>query len=133
MFSPGVIVFRPNAALLYFNVDNVREHMVSLLERSNPAPRRIVIDLAFTTDLDLSTVRMLKDFALRSAERGTAVHLADAHYRVRSLLARERAGDLLGDLTRSYSIAELVDGLAFDLPDRALAKAQAEAARTGEP
>lgn len=122
--TPGVIVFRTNAALLYFNVDNVREHMIGLLERASPPPRRIIIDLAFTTDVDLSTVRMLTDFARRAAEYGTAVHLADAHYRVRSILARERAGSLLGDLTRSYSIAELVDGLQFDLPAPALAKAQ---------
>src|SRR5262245_36036677 len=52
---PGVIVFRVNAALLYFNVDNVREHMIGLLERAEPPLRRIIIDLAFTTDLDLST------------------------------------------------------------------------------
>ena len=120
-----MIAFRCNAALLYFNVDNVREHMVGLLERAQAPLRRLIIDLAFTTDLDLSTVRMLKDFARRAAEDGVAVHLADAHYRVRSLLAKERCGPLLGDLTRSYSIAELVDGLEFDLPAPAHAKAQA--------
>jgi high affinity sulfate transporter 1 len=124
--TPGVVVFRANAALLYFNVDNVRDHMVALLERADPPPRRMIIDLAFTTDVDLSTVRMLTDFARRAAECGTAVHLADAHYRVRRLLAREKCGPLLGDLSRSYSIAELVDGLAFDLPAPVLARAQAQ-------
>ena len=122
----GVVVFRCNAALLYFNVDNVREHMIALLERAEPGVRRMIIDLAFTTDIDLSTVRMLMDFARRAAEEGVAVHLADAHYRVRRLLAKEqRDSSLLGDLTRSYSIAELVDGLQFDLPPPDLAKAQA--------
>jgi SulP family sulfate permease len=114
--TPGVVVFRANAALLYFNVDNVRDHMIALLERASPPPRRMVLDLAFTTDLDLSTARMLTDFARRAAGRGTAVLLADAHYRVRRLLAREKSGTLLGDLTRSYSIAELVDGHGLDLP-----------------
>jgi len=126
--TPGVIVFRANAALLYFNVDNVRDHMIGLLERAATPPRRMIIDLAFTTDMDLSTVRMLVDFARRAAEFGTAVHLADAHYRVRRLLAREDAGSLLGDLTRSYSIAELVDGLQFDLPPPGLARAQSQRA-----
>jgi len=116
---PGIVVFRPNAALLYFNADTVREHMLSLLERSEVPPRRIIVDLSFTTDLDLSTVRMLLDFARRAQAEGVAVLLADAHYRVRAILAREKAGDLLGDLTRSYSIAELVDGLEFDVPGRA--------------
>jgi SulP family sulfate permease len=109
---PGVIVFRCNAALVYFNVDNVREHMTGLLERAEGPLRRMIIDLAYTTDLDLSTVRMLGDFARRAAEEGVAVHLADAHYRVRRLLAKENCGTLLGDQTRSYSIAELVDGPA---------------------
>ncbi len=59
---------------------------------------------------------MLIDFARRAREDGVAVLLADAHYRVRALLAREKNGSLLGDLTRSYSIAELVDGLEFDIP-----------------
>jgi MFS superfamily sulfate permease-like transporter len=118
---PGMVVFRPNAALLYFNADTVREHMLSLLERAEVPPRRIIVDLSFTTDLDLSTVRMLLDFARRARAAGVAVHLADAHYRVRAILAREKAGTLLGDLTRSYSIAELVDGLEFDVPGRAQA------------
>jgi len=123
---PGVLVFRCNAALLYFNVDSVRQHLVTLLERTDPPPRRIVIDLAFTTDIDLSTVRMLTDFARRAAIDGVSVHLADAHYRVRRLLARERCAPLLGDLTRSYSVAELVDGLEYALPAPKLAKAQAK-------
>lgn len=113
---PGVIVFRPNAALLYFNVDNVREHMLQFLTRADPPLRRIIIDLSFTTELDLSTIRMLIDFARRAQEDGVAVLLADAHYRVRALLARERNGKLLGDMTRAYSIAELIDGLEYDVP-----------------
>lgn len=127
---PGVIAFRSNAALLYFNADNVREHILGLLERAEPGLRRMIIDLAFTTDVDLSTVRMLIDVARRAAEQGVAVHLADAHYRVRAMLAKEKVGTLLGDLTRSYSIAELVDGLEFDLPAPHLARAQAARERS---
>jgi len=127
--TPGIVVFRPNAALLYFNADTVREHMLSLLGRSEIPPRRIVIDLSFTTDLDLSTVRMLADFARRAHAAGVDVLLADAHYRVRAILAREKAGALLGDLTRSYSIAELVDGLQFDVPVRGSAAALPVASR----
>ncbi|MFO1412932.1 MAG: SulP family inorganic anion transporter [Burkholderiales bacterium] len=113
---PGVIVFRPNAALLYFNVDNVREHMLQLLARAELPLRRIIIDLSFTTEVDLSTIRMLIEFARRAQEDGVAVLLADAHHRVRTLLAREKDGALLGDMSRAYSIAELVDGLEYDVP-----------------
>jgi high affinity sulfate transporter 1 len=106
---PGVVVFRPNAALLYFNADTVRDQVLALLERRETPLSRIVVDLSFTTDLDLSTIRMLADVARRAQAAGVAVLLADAHHRVRAVLARERLGTLLGDLTRAYSIAELVD------------------------
>lgn len=122
---PGVLVFRCNAALLYFNVDGVHSHLMALLERSNPPLRRIIADLAFTTDIDLSTVRMLTEFARRAAADGVAVSVANAHYRVRRLLLRERCAPLLGDLSRAYSVAELVDGLEYALPAPKLAKAQA--------
>jgi MFS superfamily sulfate permease-like transporter len=125
---PGVLVFRCNAALLYFNVDSVRAHLLTLLERTDPCPRRIIIDLVFTTDIDLSTVRMLTEFARRAAEQGVSVHLAHAHYRVRRLLLRERCAALLGDLSRAYSVVELVDGLEYDLPPPSLAKAAASRA-----
>ncbi|MCC7215814.1 MAG: STAS domain-containing protein [Burkholderiales bacterium] len=122
---PGVFVFRPNAALLYFNADTVRDQMLALLERRETPLRRIVVDLSFTTDLDLSTIRMLADVARRAQAAGVAVLLADAHHRVRAVLARERLGTLLGDLTRAYSIAELVDGLEQEAPAPALARARA--------
>lgn len=123
--TPGVLVFRPNAELLYFNVDNVRDHMVALLERAEAPLRRIIVDVSFTTDLDLSTIRMLTDFAHRAQAAGVAVLLAHAHYRVRALLGHEKVGMLLGDLSRAYSIAELVDGLEYDLPTPSQVRAQA--------
>jgi anti-anti-sigma regulatory factor len=83
--------------------------LLALLERRETPLSRIVVDLSFTTDLDLSTIRMLADVARRAQAAGVAVLLADAHHRVRAVLARERLGTLLGDLTRAYSIAELVD------------------------
>jgi MFS superfamily sulfate permease-like transporter len=111
---PGVLIFRPNAALLYFNVDTVREHLIAHLERAEPGLRRVIVDLSFTTDLDLSTLRMLADFAQRAKEEGVAVLIADAHHHVRKQLEKAKLGPLLGDLTRSFAIAELVDGLEHE-------------------
>ncbi len=127
---PGVLVFRPNAALLYFNADNVRDHLVNLLDRpADPPLRRLIVDLSFTTELDLSTVRMLAEVARRARAAGVAMLIADAHYRVRTVLAREKLAPLLGDLARSYSIAELVDGLEYDVPAPPAANAAAGSGR----
>ena len=118
---PGVVVFRPNAALLYFNVDIVRDHMTAMLDRNEASVRLIIFDLSFTTEIDLATVRMLADCARHVRAAGIDFRLADAHFRVRASLTREKLGPLVGDLSRSYSIAELVDGPVSQVPAAAAA------------
>ncbi len=106
---PGVLVFRANAALLYFNVETVREHLDILVDGMAGPLRRIVIDLAFTTEFDLSTLRMFADFARRMQDNGVELCLADAHYQVRALLTAHRLEPLFGDLSRAHSIIEQVE------------------------
>ena len=109
---PGLLIFRPNAALLYFNADTVRDAITALADRSAEPIRRIILDLSFSTDIDLSTTRMLADIAGRFRDSGIDFRLAEAHWRVREFLDEERLGPLLGDLSRSYSIDDLVDDVA---------------------
>ena len=113
---PGMLVFRANAAMLYFNADTVREHLDLQIDGMSESLRRIVIDLAFTTEIDLSTLRMFSDLARRARAAGIEVRLADAHYQVRALLAAHKLEPLLGELSRAYSIAEQVEA---PLPDPA--------------
>ncbi len=108
---PGVLIFRANAALLYFNADAVQER-IRAFTASHPSPlRAIIIDLSFTTDIDLSTARMLTEAAREANARGAVLRLADAHYHLRAQLALDGAASLFGDMSRSYSIAELVAAL----------------------
>ncbi len=120
---PGILVFRANAALLYFNVDTVREHLNLLVDGMSESLRRIVIDLAFTTEIDLSTLRVFADLARRMHANGVELRLADAHYRVRALLAAHRLEAFLGDLSRAYSIAEQVEAPFADVLQAANATA----------
>ena len=74
--------------------------------------RLIILDLSFSTGIDLSTVRMLAEAARRLQARGITFRIAEAHYHVRRQLIAEHLEPLLGDLSRLYSVAELVDTLA---------------------
>jgi MFS superfamily sulfate permease-like transporter len=109
--TPGTLVFRANAALLYFNADTVRQHLRHRLDRATERPHRVILDLAFTTEIDLSTTRMLAECARELRGEGIDFHLAEAHYRVRDLLRSERLEGVLGPLDRAYGIAELVASL----------------------
>ncbi|MEO6566623.1 MAG: STAS domain-containing protein, partial [Casimicrobiaceae bacterium] len=105
---PGVLIFRANAALLYFNADAVQER-IRTFTKEHPSPlRAVIVDLSFTTDIDLSTARMLGDVAREAQGRGAVLRLADAHHHVRAQLAHDRDAALFGDLSRSTSIAEWV-------------------------
>ncbi len=113
---PGVLIVRPNAALLYFNADTVREEIEVLKQREPPPLRLIILDLSFSTEIDLSTVRMLAETALRLQTQGIAFRIAEAHYRIREQLIAEHLEPLLGDLSRLYSVAELVAAHAAAAP-----------------
>ena len=107
---PGVMIVRANAALLYFNADNVKDRIFADIDVAGAPPRAVILDVSFSTDIDLSTARMLADVARKVRGDGIEFRLAEAHWRVRALLAKERLEPLLGDLARSYSIEDLVDG-----------------------
>ncbi len=115
---PGVLIFRANAALLYFNAETIKDRMLAVIAGAPNSVRRIILDMSFSTEIDLSTARMLADLARRIRTSGIAFCLAEAHWRVRGLLEEEHLGPLLGDLSRSYTVADLVDGpVASSRPD----------------
>jgi MFS superfamily sulfate permease-like transporter len=109
---PGVLIFRANAALLYFNSDTVRDRMFAIIGKAAGPIRRIILDMSFSTEIDLSTARMLADLARKVRDMGIDFRIAEAHWRVRELLEEEHMEPLLGDLTRSYTVADLVDKAA---------------------
>jgi MFS superfamily sulfate permease-like transporter len=104
-----VIIVRANAALLYFNADTVKDRIVDLIGRAEWPIRRIILDTSFSTEIDLSTVRMLAELARKVRDMGIDFRIAEAHWRVRELLEQEHLAPILGDLSRSYSVADLVD------------------------
>ncbi len=106
---PGVVIFRANAALLYFNADTVKERMLAAVSGTAEPIRSVILDLSFSTEIDLSTAQMLADLARRVHAAGADFRIAEAHWRVRALLEEERLSPLVGDLSRSYAVADLVD------------------------
>ena len=107
----GVLIFRANAALLYFNADTVMDYMFAVVGRATEPLRLVIVDMSFSTEIDLSTTRMLADLARRVRDSGVDFRIAEAHWQVRELLDAEHLSPLLGDLSRSYAVADLVDEL----------------------
>ena len=85
---PGVLVVRCEAALLYFNVEFVRERLLELLSARPDPVRLVVFFLGAVPKIDLAGAELLADLHKTFRARGVEFRLADAHGEVRDALRR---------------------------------------------
>ena len=60
---PGLLIVRLDAPLYFFNANVAQTQIRGLLSSQAPAPRAVLIDLASTADLDVTTTDMLFELA----------------------------------------------------------------------
>ena len=92
--TPGVLVVRVEAALLYFNAGHVRDAVRGLVAEGGEGLRVVVWDLSTSPYVDIAGLRMLAELARDLAARGIVLRLAEAHATVRDLVRREGATEL---------------------------------------
>jgi high affinity sulfate transporter 1 len=83
---PDVLVFRAEAALLYFNVEHVRDRFFELLSARGEGVRLAVFFLGSSPAIDLAGAELLEELHHALRERGIAFRLAEAHGDVRETL-----------------------------------------------
>ena len=82
---PGALLARIYGALLYFNVDVVRERVLDLW-KAEGAPRLVVLDLETVPFTDLAGVRLLAGLRRELAAQGAELRLANARSWLRDSL-----------------------------------------------
>jgi SulP family sulfate permease len=107
----GVLVFRVEASLLYFNVENVQRAVLDRLRTEGVAVRLVVCDLSASPYVDLAGARMLESLSDALAKQHISLRLAEAHARVRDLLRATGAQAKVGDIDRFTSVADVVEHL----------------------
>jgi high affinity sulfate transporter 1 len=83
-----VLVFRVEAALLYFNVEHVRDRFFELLKARGEGVKLAVFFLGTTPAVDLAGAELLEELHHALRERGIALRLAEARGDVRETLRR---------------------------------------------
>jgi high affinity sulfate transporter 1 len=86
--APGVLVIRCESALLYFNVEHVRDRVFELLRARPETVRIVVFFLGTVPKIDLAGAELLADLHRTFRARGIEFRLADAHGEVRDALRR---------------------------------------------
>jgi MFS superfamily sulfate permease-like transporter len=106
---PGALIVRIEAALLYFNVEHVRDAIRERI-RAAPAPLGLlVIDLSSSPAVDVAGARMLAALQEALGTAGTSVRLVGARASVRDLLRAERLEERVGPIDRRMTVADIVE------------------------
>jgi len=123
----GVLVLRCESALLYFNVDHVRERLLDFLAARPDDIRLVVFFLGAVPAIDLAGAELLLELHRTLGARGMALRLSEAHGEVRDALRRvgfEREyGALESGQTVDVIVSEWEQAAAADHSARATGSA----------
>jgi SulP family sulfate permease len=106
---PGVLVFRPESALLYFNINHVCDTIVGRVHAASPPPRLVVLDLSAAPAVDLQSAHALAGMAAELATGGIRLQAVEPRSSVRDRLRSEGVDQHLGGINRFMSVADAVE------------------------
>jgi high affinity sulfate transporter 1 len=108
---PGILIFRPESNLIYFNIDHIRDTIADRVQTESPLPRMVIIDLSAAPHVDLQSAHSLAGLADELSTAGIRVQVVEARSAVRERLRAEGLDERLGGIDRFTSIADVVDSL----------------------
>lgn len=108
---PGVQIVRPEASLIYFNVDHVRDVILDRARGEATPPQHIVLDMSAAPYVDMQSAHTLAELADELAAAGIHLHLAEVRAIVRERLRSEGLDVQLFRVIRGISVADAVDSL----------------------
>ena len=106
---PGALLVRVEAALLYFNVEHVREAVWEKIRSFNGPLKLVVFDLSSSPMVDLAGARMLGALQAELQGFGVALRLVGARATVRDILRAEGLEERVGQIDRALSLADVID------------------------
>jgi SulP family sulfate permease len=106
---PGVLLFRTEASLLYFNADYVRDTVMKRVAEMGGDLRLAICDLSTSPHVDLAGAQMLAGLYDQLASVNVRLQIVEARSSVRDRLAREGVEDKVGRIGRFKSLADAVD------------------------
>jgi sulfate permease, SulP family len=101
------LIFRVEAALLYFNVDHVRQVVWDRVQATSEH-RLVVCDLSDAPLLDVAAAKMLAALHRDLAKRDIRLRVVEAHAKARDLLRAEGLEEQVGYLGRHMSVDQAI-------------------------
>lgn len=113
---PGILIFRPESSLLYFNMDHICDTITDRVQREKPSPGLVILDLSAAPLVDLQSAHALAGLADELKASGTRLQVVEARSSVRQRLRDEGLDARLGGVDRFTSVADVVDNFCKTKP-----------------
>jgi sulfate permease, SulP family len=106
---PGVLIFRPESGLVYFNMDHVRDTILNRVRAEAVSPKLVVLDLSAAPHVDMHGAQMLASLAEELSAAGPRFLAVEARSSVRERLRGEGVDARLGGIDRFTSVADALE------------------------
>jgi MFS superfamily sulfate permease-like transporter len=106
---PGVLIFRPESGLVYFNVDHVCKTILDRVSAQPALPKLVLLDLSAAPRVDLQSAQALGELANELTTKHIQFQAVEARSSVRDRLRNEGVDAKLGGVNRFTSVADAVE------------------------
>jgi sulfate permease, SulP family len=106
---PNVMIFRPESGLVYFNVDNVYDAILSRVRAQSTQPKLVVLDLSAAPLVDMQSAYTLAAMADELIAKHIEFHVVEARSSVRDRLRHEGVDGKFGGINRFTTVADVID------------------------
>ena len=106
--APGVLIFRVDSAILYFNAEHVRDRFLEALSAQSPPAKLGIWCLATTANVDLAGAEMLEHLHADLGHRGIELKLAEARGPLRKSLNAAGLEAHFGPIRENTTSASLI-------------------------
>ncbi len=106
---PGVLLFRIESPLLYFNVNNIHKTIWTKIHTEEANLKVVILDLSTSAYIDSSGARFIKSLYMELKVRGISFRIAEAHSEVRDILRVEEIEHLFGHVGRRDSLHDIIN------------------------
>jgi sulfate permease, SulP family len=106
---PNVMIFRPESALIYFNVDNVCDAILNRVRAAPKLPKLVVLDFSAAPLVDMQSAHTLAGMAEELIAERLQFHAVEARSSVRDRLRHEGVDAKLGGVNRFMTVADVID------------------------
>jgi MFS superfamily sulfate permease-like transporter len=102
-------MFRPEASLMYFNIEHVCDSILDRVRSEVAPPKLVVLDLSAAPYVDMQSAHALADLADELKEAAVRLQVVEARSGVRDRLRSEGVEERLGGVNRFTSVADAVE------------------------